>query len=242
MSKRISVLSTSPVAIALAISLCGCTEGPLWRAGYLSPWARQKWQDDEKIATTLIARREDMRGRTKLALKAGPEEQQALASEFAEIAARDPVSLTRLEAVRLLGSIPVPEAAAGLRAATGDRELSVRMAAISGLGNHGDAESMQTLSNLSRNDENSDVRVAATRELGRSDDKIALDALELALADPDPAMQLTAAQALSQTTGQSFGNDIQSWLAWMSKNRSGDSEDRVAAEKELPDGPPQALR
>jgi HEAT repeat protein len=237
-----SVLPVIPVAIALAVSITGCAEGPLWRAGYISPWVRQKWQDDEKIATTLIAKREDMRGRTKLALKADQAEQQSLAIEFSEIAARDPVSLMRLEAVRLLGSLPVAEAAAGLRTATNDRELSVRMAAISGLGNHTDPESLQTLAGLSRTDENADVRVAATRELGKSDNQAAMSALEEALSDPDPAMQLTAAQALSKSTGQTFGNDIQGWLTWIAGNRSGSPEERVATERGPPDSFPDGLR
>lgn len=237
-----SVLSVIPVALALMASLIGCAEGPLWRAGYMSPWVRQKWQDDEKIATTLIAKREDMRGRTKLALKASQAEQQTLAVEFSEIAARDPVSLMRLEAVRLLSTLPVEEAAAGLRTATTDRELSVRIAAISGLGNHTDPESVQTLASLSRNDENADVRVAATRELGKSDDQLAMSALEDALSDPDPAMQLTAAQALSKSTGQPFGNDIQGWLAWIGGKRPGSPEKRVADERGPPDSSPDGLR
>ena len=40
--------------LALIGATVGCAEGPLWRLGQLSPWAREKWAAEEKIADTLF--------------------------------------------------------------------------------------------------------------------------------------------------------------------------------------------
>lgn len=195
----------------LLTGVMGCAEGPLWRTGYLSPWVRQKWQEEEQIAATMFTRRADLRKKVDQSVSRNAEAQNETAIQLGEIVAKDPVSLMRIEAARLLGDLPVPAAGDALKVASRDNDASVRKAAIQSLGRRTDDNSAQLLANLCRADDNLDVRIAATRQLGNFRGNISLEALGDALSHPNPAMQLTAAEALKRTTGNDFGNDIQAW-------------------------------
>jgi HEAT repeat protein len=211
--------------------LPGCAEGPLWRTGYLSPWARQKWEDDERIAVTLFSRRTELRHEVESAQAAGEIEQQRVAAKLGDLVARDPVGLIRIEATRLLADLPVPAAASALRLAARDREVAVRTAAVRSLGERGDADSARVLAELSRSDDNLDVRIAATSQLGNCPGDVAIQALSAAIGHPDPAMQLSAASALTRITGEDYGNDIQAWQQYLqARDASPENDSRVANE------------
>ena len=217
----------------LLTGVVGCAEGPLWRAGYLSPWVRQKWQQEEQIAASMNSRRVDLRKKVDRSIASNPEVQNEMAIQLGEIVAKDPVLLMRVEAARLLGELPVPAAGDALEVAVRDREVSVRNTAIRSLGRRTDDSSAQLLASLSRTDDNLDVRIAATRELGNFRGDISLAALGEALSHPNPAMQLTAAEALKRSTGIDLGKDIQEWQRFVDNRLvTPDAVDSVARENE----------
>ncbi len=204
-----------PLVLVTLVVINGCAEGPLWRTGYLSPRIRQKWEDEEKIAATIFGKRQQMQTLVKTANEEGSARQEEAAKILSDVVSRDPVQLLRIEAVELLAELPVESAAAGVRLAARDREAAVRRAAVKSLGKLGDEQSAATLASLSRNDENVDVRISATAELGKTRGAVTMDALRAALQHPNPAMQLRAADALASITGQGFGDDIRAWQDYM---------------------------
>ena len=66
-----------------------------------------------------------------------------------------------------------------------------------------------------RDSTNIDVRLAATRALGNFPVSQAASAIGLALNDPDPALQLRAAESLQAVTGEPFGRDIPAWQEYV---------------------------
>ena len=56
-----------------------------------------------------------------------------------------------------------------------------------------------------------DVRIAAARELRRFPDRVAYEALGLALQEDDPALQYRAVESLKEASGKNYGNNLQAW-------------------------------
>lgn len=195
--------------------VAGCAEGLFWKSGYLSPWARQQWSEDEMIAATLFARRAEIQEKVDAAVKAGTTAQEEVAGYLSEIITNDPVLLMRIEAVKSLGRLPAESAINALQVAANDREKEVRMAATRALELIGGEQAGDQLSRLARNDEDIDVRIAATAALGSFDSPLVRQTLSGAIQDPDPAIQLRAAESLASITGEDFGNDIKAWQAWL---------------------------
>ena len=219
----------------LAVSLIlfgGCAEGMFWKTGYLSPWARQQWSAEEAIAATAFARREKMEEVVETAL-AGTEESQEKASEYlAEIVNNDPVLLMRIEATRLLGDLPTETAVMTLQAAAKDRAVEIRQAAVRSLQNLEGDLAAEILAQMAQNDADVDVRLAATRALANFPGNASIKALTSVIADPDPALQLRAAEALVEVTDEDFGNDIAAWQTYLVSlgEATEPSEDRTANE------------
>lgn len=210
----------------------GCAEGMFWKTGYLSPWARQQWSAEEAIAPTAYARREKMEEVVATAL-AGNEESQEKASEYlSEIVNNDPVLLMRIEATRLLGDLPTETAAMTLQAAAKDREVEIRQAAIRSLNNLKGDVAAEVLAQMAQTDSDVDVRLAATRALADFPGNASTRALANVIADPNPALQLRAAEALVEITDENFGNDISAWQTYLASldEISDQSKDRTASE------------
>lgn len=197
--------------------IAGCAEGPLWRTGYLSPRVRQQWEDEERIAASLFARREELAETTELALAGGQQEQVAAAKRLAETITRDPIVLVREEAVHQLGRLAIPEALQGLQVAAADRDPSVRMAAVKALSQRSDPASAAQLIKISQSDPELNIQIAATGGLANHAGPGVVEALGSALRHSSPAMQLRAAEALASVTGEEFGVDIQAWQAYVDR-------------------------
>jgi HEAT repeat protein len=73
-------------------------------------------------------------------------------------------------------------------------------------------------------DTNGDVRQAAVEALGRTTDPKALAPLTEALADPDPAMQALAQEALVASSGKDFGNNVEAWREYAQTGKTGAAE------------------
>jgi hypothetical protein len=94
------------ILIALLVT-AGCAKGMFWKTGNLSPWARNQWAEEEKIADTLFTKKKRM-DESVAAVKNGPiEARQNVAEQLAQTLAKDSVLLIRLHAVKLLSLIHI---------------------------------------------------------------------------------------------------------------------------------------
>lgn len=189
----------------------GCAEGPLWRSGKYVPWVQSQWAEEEKIADTLFSRKRRL---TELAQQAanGPiEQQQQAAKTLREATQRRNPLLLRLHAVDLLGRINCPESLDALEQLSTARVSDIRLAAVNAWKNMPSEHAIPQLQRILGSDTDVDVRLAATRALSNFSGQQAVSAISLALADPDPALQLRAAESLEQVTGEQFGNNIVAW-------------------------------
>ena len=201
--------------LATVASLTGCSEGPLWKTGYLSPWARQQWAAEEQIAATLYAKRDSFQQMVDNALEAGEAKQEEASQFLSDVVAKDPVLLLRIEATRLLAELPTETAANALQIASRDRQVEVRMAALRAWEQRGGQLAEQMLIRLLENDPEPNVQIAAAAALGNFSGEQVQNALAQVIDDPDPAMQLRAAESLAAVTGQDHGRDIQAWQKFL---------------------------
>ena len=198
-------------------TLLGCAEGPLWQSGKLSPWARNKWAEEAKIADTLFERKQRMTASVESVLNAPIEQRQKVAEEISEIVHRDQILLLRLHGVRMLPQLKCPAAQQTLEDASRDHNTDIRIAAVKAWESMPRDTAVSQLQEMIGSDTNVDVRLAATRALSNFSGQKAVQALSLALNDPDPALQLRAAESLAKTTGESFGRDVGAWQDYVKR-------------------------
>jgi hypothetical protein len=192
-------------------ALSGCSKGPLWRTGYISPWARKKWAEDERYGPTLFTRLPAIKSLADRAAWMDPAEQQRVSQEFAEQLRTESNPLVRIHLVKALGAFPTPTAAEALRTALTDSDTEVRMAACSAWQRRGGPEGLEALAQVVGSDTSLDVRLAATRALSTFRDPAAVRALGMALDDSDPALQYRAVQSLKSVSGRDYGTDLTAW-------------------------------
>ena len=212
MTRHTNAIIFALIAIGL---FSGCAEGPLWRMGKYTPWAQNHWAEEEKIADTLFTQKREMVAKVDAAVGAPVEKQQEVAYELSEVARRSPVLLLRLHAVNQLGRLKSPAAADALANAAQDSNSDVCLAAIKAFEKLPAGTAIPNLQRMVGSDTNIDVRLAATRALGNFPVSQAASAIGLALNDPDPALQLRAAESLQAVTGESFGRDIPAWQEYV---------------------------
>ncbi len=203
--------------VGMASLLTGCADGPLWKAGKYTPWARNQWAAEEQIADTLFARKRKMSEAVASVQGAPVEEQQRVAKTISEVVLRDSVLLLRLHGVNLLGKLNCPGALQTLRAASTDNSADIRIAAIKSWRSMPAETAIPQLQNIIGSDTNIDVRLAATRALGSFNGQQAISAASLALEDKDPALQLRAVESLQRITGESLGRDVSKWQQYVSQ-------------------------
>ena len=74
----------------------GCAKGPLWRTGYVAPWVLKRWAEEERLAPTLHAKRENLRASVKSASRGTPADQEHAAQQLVEIIETSPIRLERI--------------------------------------------------------------------------------------------------------------------------------------------------
>lgn len=138
---------------------------------------------------------------------------QALGSTLLE--GREP-PITRALICRTLGEIGRPEAREPLLAMIDNPEPVIRAAACRALGKIGTAEDAVVLSRLMVADQDPDCRIAAIEGIGalRSLDDRIVTVLVDAMESNDPAIRLSAYEAIQRTTGQNLGPDPKAWRAF----------------------------
>lgn len=233
MALRLSVLLLSGLVLT-----SGCAKGALWKLGYLSPQARQVWAEEEQYAKTWHSMKPEMTAAVERANAGGLAEQQRVANQLATLIEEDHRIMVRLHATELLAQLPADAARRAALVASENPEPDVRIAACQTLASWGDHDSLIGLQKVLGSDTNPDVRVAATRAIGNFEGTQATRALQLALNEESPALQLAAADSLRKTTDQDFGHNIPQWqdyldkqLPAMGQELSGDIQ-RVGANRE----------
>jgi len=191
--------------------LSGCADGPFAELAGWNPWLRREWREDEEYAPTFHQRLADLRAIQSNASRLSPAEQDRFVGEMLQLARNDPNPLLRAESVRTLSRFATPTVLPGLRLASRDENVYVRIAACEAWGQRGDMEALEALADIIRREEKLDVRIAATHQLGRFQDPAAISALGLALNDSDPALQYRAVQSLKSSTGRDFGDSVPAW-------------------------------
>ncbi len=205
------------LGFALLLSaMSGCSEGPMWRLGYLNPWVRQKWSDEEKIKSTLFTRRARLRSLASNAKNMKPAERDRISRDLANLLREDSVTLLRIEAVRTLAKFRTEAATQALREAAADADADVRIAAVEAWEKRRDPVALNILQERLASDTEIDVRLAATRALGSFPDSPQLrTALGIALDDPDPAMQHLAMRSLKSVTDRPYGTSQVAWREFL---------------------------
>ena len=82
-------------------------------------------------------------------------------------------------------------------------------------------------------DVDTDVRLAATRALGKSKEPVAVAALGRALEDSDPAIQYRAVLSLRGATGENLGNDVRRWRQYVAGQQPTPADAPSLAERVL---------
>lgn len=195
------------------IGAVGCAEGPLWRTGYVSPWARKKWAEEERLVTTLRERRAEIK-QWGIAARSKSGEVDAATESLAKVALDDKALLVRYAAIQELGKAHSLRAVETLDKLASDPEEEIRVSACEALAQHSAPEAMKSLQRVLTSDTEPNVRLAAARGLGafRSDEAVAT--LVAALDDPSPALQYRIVESLHSASGKHYGDDLDAWKAY----------------------------
>lgn len=193
-------------------ALSGCAEGPLAKYGSLNPWVKKQWdQEDAEYGPSFETRLSRLRSIRVRANRLDESERERISQDLAQLVPNEPNLAVRREMVLVLGSIPTEASAVALRQAMSDSDPEMRVAACEAWRSRGGEEAIQQLASVLGSDTNEDVRLAATRALGRFRGPAAVRALAFAIDDTNPAMQYQAVQSLRNASGQNFGGDIAAW-------------------------------
>jgi HEAT repeat protein len=218
--------------LGMLLALCGCGETPFAQYGLVDPWSRRSWREDERYGPTYHTKREALRKQRSQVRSLPPEEQERKAVELAERLRDEPHPVLRAELVRTLGEIRSDIAAEALRAATQDADADVRVVALETWGRRGGEEARQVLCEVLGSDTDLDVRIAATRELGRfRSDPQAMQAIKLALDENNPALQYRAVESLKNMTGKDYGADLVAWKEYVDGGHPPDPPRATIAER-----------
>ena len=208
------------VAILSSCILSGCAKGPLRGLAFLNPNAQQILDEEERIAKSWPSIKSELSAMVQQANKGSQRQKQVAAQRLAGYLSAENPTLIRLHATDLLGKLPSEYSADALGTAATDSEVDVRTSACLALGQISDQRSLTKLLEIVGSDDDQDVQIAATRAIGKIRTPQAVNALKQALASNQPALQVSAAEALEELTGKGFGHDIPKWEQYLASQPS----------------------
>ncbi len=194
----------------LLAALSGCANGPLSDFAALNPFIRESDAGGRYGPTpgqqvaAIQEMAEDARG-------LAPAEQARVAEDLARRLFNEPDALLREKLVFALAPLPTPAASDALRRAMHDKDAQVRLAAVEAWSRRPVDEAVPVLAETLASDTDLDIRLAATRALGKFRDPAAVRPLSVALDDSNPALQYRAVESLRDITGRDFGSDLETW-------------------------------
>lgn len=138
-------------------------------------------------------------------------EQREYTDQLARQIQIEPDPLVRAQIIKAVHEFRTPLAYQIVEAGLGDEHSAVRTASCEALGERAEARSIARLSEIVREDEDKDVRLAAVAALGNIKDPAAIAGVAAALEDRDPAMQYVGVQSMRSITGKEYGGDVEAW-------------------------------
>lgn len=217
-------------AASLAVFLPGCAEGIFWRLGRFSPRVVEQWEQEEQIANSVFERKRQMQEAASRALAEGGDSLNRAARELGQTAISEPILINRVEAVRQLSRLNCPVTWEALQRASLDPEPEVRLAVVQAWQGMSMEQAVPALAAVFESDASVDVRLAAVRSLGNFQGQSSRAALQKALNDADPAIQLRATESLARVTGQSLGPDVRAWAQYLKGDAGNDAPVRQASQ------------
>jgi HEAT repeat protein len=208
-----------PRLAALAVCICLAAPGCAQTGSGFAAFSKKKTAEETLHIKTPTDRMNELRALAKAAKSKPPEEQQRIVAELSKEITQESDPPMRRQILRTLGAYPQPEAAAVLVAGLSDTDVETRRVACTSLGKHGGPEAVKELTRVVSSDTNHDVRLAAIRAMGQTQDRAALMPLVEAMGDADPAMQALAHHSLASVSGQDFGNDAKAWRDYASNGK-----------------------
>jgi hypothetical protein len=210
--KRLAMLALCGAAV-----VCGCAQGPFASKTSWNPLAKkdQDVYDPRQYGPTPA---EQLTAVRKTAARAGsmpPAEQEQTARELSRRLQGESSPAMKLELVRALGQFDTPAAETALRVSLADPDPVVRRTAVEAWSARRTPQALRTLARVIASDTDLDVRLAAADGLANFEDRAAVDALAVALDDPDPALQYRAIESLSKVTGRDYGVDVAAWRQYV---------------------------
>ncbi|MCU0877959.1 MAG: HEAT repeat domain-containing protein [Pirellulaceae bacterium] len=220
--RRLRRLTTGPAVLwlgallGLGSLLVGCKDGPVPEMRTLNPWIRKEWAEDEQFGPTFYQKVADLKSLRGSAGSLAPAEQERISQELAATLREESSSAMRIELVRALGEFPTETARSAIAATLADELPQVRQVACTALGRHLSTAGIENLGQVIAGDADLDVRITAARELGRSKDPAAAQALRVALDDRDAGLQGVAMASLRDITGRrEYANSAQAWREFL---------------------------
>ena len=196
----------------VAVTVCGCADMDV-----LPSWVPFQGPVSDELpgVVTPAQRIAELRKLADEAAGKSAEEKQQVSQQLVSTIRSEKDPLIRLEISRTLGKYPGPSADAVLKAALGDVDIHVRIAACEAWGQRGGAPAVKLLSEALQSDVDADVRLAAAKALGETKNQEAVAVLGEVLEDHDPAMQYRAILSLKQVTGKDLGNNVERWQQYV---------------------------
>ncbi len=196
------------------ILISGCHDGPMYAIKAANPfYSLKQWKADEAYGPTDHVRRQELTKLADMMDTLPPERQNYWFSHLRGVMEHDESPEMRRLAVLAAGKSSAPQSFELVSKGLQDESLKVRLTACEMLGNRKDEESTRLLATVAGSTSDQDVRNAAYAALGKHQNKIAVDALRLALDIRDPATRSLAVASLRGSTGKNYGDDPQSWIA-----------------------------
>jgi hypothetical protein len=193
----------------MVLSCASCTSNPFASKPSATP------ADIARFGPTANQRIADLKAMREAGPGTDPTVHESKSTELARKIQTERDPLVRAQIIRTIEMYPTRLTSAVLHAATNDPEPAVRIACADAWGKRSTDEAVEHLSELFKKDESIDVRIAATKGLGTTKNKAAIQQLAPALEDKDPALQLVAVESLKTLTGVDFGYDVNKYREYL---------------------------
>ncbi len=225
MHSRLSGLLLVVALLTLVVSGCAETADQL---SYAISKPFQKTEEELYGIKSPADRVDEFRDLAKKAKKTPPAEQEAIVARLADEYGHASDPWVRREILRALAEFPQPAAGSVLVRALGDGDVETRRTACRALGVRGDDIAVRELARVISAETDPNVRIAAVKALGLSENKQALVPLAEAMYDSNPALQAQAQQSLVAVSGRDYGSDIEAWREFAQTGKTDASEISLA--------------
>ena len=216
-ARRFSISATLIGLALCCFTITGCQDGPLYALKVANPYFSVKeWGEDEAIGVSDHVRRDQLIALSKTIDDLPAERQATWTNELHQLFDNDPSPEMRRLAVLTIRGVQTPQALRLIEKGLDDENVKVQMEACRSLGYQSNEEAVQLLASTVGTQSNQDVKHSAMQALASHKSQVAIDALQIALNDRNPATQLIAVESLRGSTGQDYGDDPAAWIAALS--------------------------